>query len=468
MDGEDRAGGSGPELAVTIAAQDAVLSHAGYGMIPGMEFRLSCRRGTLALLIFAPALAVAQPTPVKPESVGFSSERLARLHEAMERPVSEKALAGVVTLLMRHGKLVEERSYGVKDLASGAPMTNDTIFRIYSMTKPVTGVAMMILYEEGKWHPTDRISKFIPELADVKVFKGTDASGAMITEAPAHAPTMAELMTHTAGFTYGLFGSTPVDKLYMSRNCFASANLHTMAQCIAGMPLLFQPGSKWVYSVSMDLQGYIIEKLSGKPLGEFMEEKIFKPLRMTDTAFFVPKEKRGRFATLYSGGPDGKLVASGEATGPKADFVSMPGAPSGGGGLVSTAKDYARFAQMLLNHGELDGARILSPATVDLMTANHLSPKLMTGEFSIGNATMRPGHGWGYDLAVINDPGTADEVVGKGTYYWEGAAATWFWVDPTNDLVFIGMTQRMFGTGQPQMNHVSRPTVYGALVRPNM
>ena len=206
----------------------------------------------------------------------------------------------------------------------------------------------------------------------------------MITEPPVHPPTMAELLTHTAGLTYGLFGATPVDKVYMAKNWFGAANLHVMTQCFAGIPLLYQPGSKWVYSVSMDIQGYIIEKLSGKPLPEFMEERIFKPLRMTDTAFFVPQEKRSRFATLYSGGPDGKLVVTGEASGPRADFVSLPGAPSGGGGLVSTARDYARFAQMLLNHGELDGARILSPATVDLMTSNHLSPRLLTGEFSIG------------------------------------------------------------------------------------
>ena len=422
----------------------------------------------LALVIFSSIFAFGQASEPKPESLGFSSERLGRLHEAMQRPVNDRSLAGVVTLLMRHGKLVEQRSYGVKDLASGAPMTNDTIFRIYSMTKPVTGVAMMILYEEGKWHPTDPISKFIPEFADLKVFKGVDANGAMITEPPVHAPTMAELLTHTAGFTYGLFGSTPVDKVYMARNCFGAADLHAMTQCFAGMPLLYQPGSKWVYSVSMDIQGYLIEKLSGKPLREFMEDRIFKPLRMRDTAFFVPKEKRNRFATLYSGGPDGTLVVTGEASGPKADFVSQPGAPSGGGGLVSTASDYARFAQMLLNHGELDGARILSPATVDLMTSNHLSPKLLTGEFSIGKAVMRPGHEWGYDLAVIDDPHAADEVVGKGTFYWEGAAATWFWVDPANDLVFVGMTQRMFGTGQPPMNHFSRPTVYGALTNPKM
>jgi len=431
--------------------------------------RLTLSSLTLALLALAgSSRLIAQPPEPKPESLGFSSDRLAHLHDAMQRTVDDHSLAGVVTLLMRHGKLVEQRSYGVKDLASRAPMTNDTIFRIYSMTKPVTGVAMMILYEEGKWHHTDPISKFIPEFAEVKVFKGLDANGAILTEPPVHPPTIEELLTHTAGLTYGLFGTTPVDKAYMSRNCFAAADLHAMSKCFAGLPLLYQPGSQWVYSVSMDIQGYLIEKLSGRPLAQFMEERIFKPLQMSDTAFFVPREKRARFATLYSGGPDGKLLTTGEASGPKADFVSPPGAPSGGGGLVSTARDYARFAQMLLNHGELDGARILSPATVALMTANHLPPKLLTGEFSIGKSVMRQGHGWGYDLAVYNDPPTAGEVVGKGTFYWEGAAATWFWIDPANDLIFVGMTQRMFGNGQPPMAHFSRPTVYGALTNPKM
>jgi CubicO group peptidase (beta-lactamase class C family) len=189
---------------------------------------------------------------------------------------------------------------------------------------------------------------------------------------------------------------------------------------------------------------------------------------MSDTAFFVPKEKRARFATLYAPGPDGKLVATGEASGPKADYVSVPGAASGGGGLVSTAKDYARFAQMLLNRGVLDGAHILSPASVELMTSNHLAPMLLSGEFSIAGAVMRPGHGWGYDLAVYNDPQTADEIVGRGTFYWAGAADTWFWADPTNDLVFVGMTQRMIGPGWPPMQSLSRPTVYGALINPRM
>ncbi len=431
--------------------------------------RRSCSFLAVLSALLAPVIAVAQQPMSTPEALGFSSARLNTLHAAMQREIDDKELAGIVTLLMRHGKVVEERAYGVADLATKTPIAKDAIFRIYSMTKPVTGVAMMMLYEEGKWHPTDPISKFIPEFADLRVFKSVDTNGRIVTEAPAHAPTMGELMTHTAGFTYGLFGDSPVDKLYVSANVLGAPDLHDMMRRIAAMPLLYQPGTKWVYSVSMDIQGYIIEKITGKSLTDFMNERIFRPLKMTDTAFFVPEEKRSRFATLYAGDANGRLIASGkDPAGAPADYVSRPGAPSGGGGLVSTAKDYARFAQMLLNHGTLEGARILAPATVDLMTSNHLAPRLLTGEFSIGKTVMRPGHGWGYDFAVFTDPLAADEVVGRGTYYWEGAADTWFWIDPANDLIFIGMTQRMFGNGQPPMSFRSRGPVYGALVNPKM
>jgi CubicO group peptidase (beta-lactamase class C family) len=407
-------------------------------------------------------LSVAFAQQTNPEALGFSSARLDRLHAAMQGEVDRKELAGVVTLLARHGKVVEARVYGKKDIASGAPMTADTIFRIFSMSKPVTGVAMMILYEEGKWLPSDPISKFIPEFAHLKVFKGLDQSGQMILEDPVHAPTMRELMSHTAGFTYGIFGATPVDKMYMDEHVLGAQSLQEMIDKLAKIPLLYQPGTRWVYSVSMDIQGYIVEKLSGQPLPDFMRQHIFEPLKMKDTGFYVPKEKWDRFATLYRGDKDGVMVASG----PERGYATQPTMPSGGGGLVSTAQDYMRFAQMLLNRGELDGVRILSPASVALMTSNHLAPKLMTGEFSIGNEVIRPGMGYGYDCSVFTDPLEADEVVGKGTFYWLGAADTWFWVDPTNDLVFVGMTQRMFGPGQPDVEHLSRAVLYQALVDP--
>jgi CubicO group peptidase (beta-lactamase class C family) len=404
----------------------------------------------------------------KPEALGFSSERLERLHATMRREVDEKQLAGVVTILARHGKVVEERTYGMKDIASGAPMTRDTIFRIFSMTKPVTGVAMMILYEEGKWHPLDPVSKYIPEFAHLKVFKGVDESGKLILEDPVHPPTMRELMTSTAGFTYGIFGTSLVDKMYLDQKVLQSQSLQEMIDKLAKIPLLYQPGTRWVYSVAMDIQGYIVEKLSGQSLPDFMQQHIFGPLGMKDTGFFVPQEKRNRFATLYAEDPEGELVVNPSPGLTSDDYTTQPSMPSGGGGVVSTAEDYLRFAQMLLNAGELDGVRILAPATVDLMTSNHLAPNLMSGEFSIGPAIIRPGMGWGYDCAVYADPVEADNVVGKGAFFWYGAADTWFWVDPTNDLIFVGMTQRMFGPGWPDVEGLTQPLVYQALVKPRI
>jgi CubicO group peptidase (beta-lactamase class C family) len=216
----------------------------------------------------------------------------------------------------------------------------------------------------------------------------------------------------------------------------------------------------------MDIQGYIVEKLSGQSLPDFMQQHIFGPLGMKDSGFFVPAEKRNRFATLYASGQNGELVLNQAPTVNTDDFATQPSMPWGGGGMVSTAEDYLRFAQMLLDGGELDGVRILAPATVELMTTNHLAPNLMTGEFSIGPAVMRPGLGWGYDCAVYTDPREADEVVGKGTFFWLGAADTWFWVDPTNDLIFVGMTQRRIGPGEPNVEALSQPVVYQALVKP--
>ena len=297
--------------------------------------------------------------------------------------------------------MVEERTYGKKDIASGAPMTQDTIFRIYSMSKPVTGVAMMILYEEGKWRPFDPISKYIPEFAHLKVFKGADASGNMILEDPVHPPTMRELMTHTAGFTYGIFGTTMVDKMYTEQKVLRSNSLQEMIDKLAKMPLLYQPGTRWVYSVSMDIQGYIVEKLSGQSLPDFMQQRIFGPLGMKDSGFYVPQEKRNRFATLYREDPKGELVADGTAGAAPTDYATQPTMASGGGGMVSSAQDYLRFAQMLLNEGELDGVRILAPATVQFMTSNHLAASVMTNE---GELDPRPGAGVGLRLRGVLGP----------------------------------------------------------------
>ena len=405
-------------------------------------------------------------TIVKPETVGFSSERLENLHALMQRTVDQKQIAGIVTILARHGKVVEYRTYGQRDMASGAPMTKDVIFRDFSMTKPVTGVAMMILYEQGKWLPSDPIAKFIPEFAHLKVYKGTGADGKMILVDPDHAPTMRELMTHTAGFTYGFFGDTPVDKMYREENLLASKNLQEFVEKLSRIPLLYQPGKGWTYSMSMDIEGYIVEKLSGQSLPDFMRDRIYQPLGMRDAGFFVPAEKRNRFTTLYRTGPNGELIADASASRRSGDYDVQPPMPSGGGGMVSTAEDYYRFAQMLANGGELDGKRILSPATVKLMASNHVPAELLTGQFGIGYQVMRPGFGYGYNGAVVFDPLEANLPDGKGEFFWDGAAGTWFWVDPTNDVVFIGMIQRMLGPASPNLEYESRSAVYGALVDP--
>jgi CubicO group peptidase (beta-lactamase class C family) len=436
----------------------------------------SAAHSLLASLVAASALSVSTAqkatstgqhvfdmTVHSPESVGFSSERLERLHAVMQQAVDKKELAGIVTILARHGKIVDYRAYGQRDMEAPAPMTKDTIFRDYSMTKPVTAVAMMILFEQGKWLPSDPISKFIPEFEHLKVFNGLDAEGKMILVDPEHKPTMRELMTHSAGFTYGFFGDLPVDVMYRDQKVMQSASLQEMIDKLAKIPLSYQPGKKWVYSLSMDIQGYIIEKLSGESLPDFMRENIYTPLGMKDAGFFVPAEKRSRFAALYDANKnDGLDLNPGSAT----DYSTQPSMPSGGGGMVSTAEDYYRFAQMLGDDGELSGKRILAPASVKLMTSNHLPQSLLTGEFGIGAQQIRPGFGYGYNCAVEYDPAMANLPDGKGTFLWDGAAGTWFWVDPTNDIVFIGMIQRMRG-GNPNVQYLSRSLVYQALVDPS-
>jgi CubicO group peptidase (beta-lactamase class C family) len=412
-----------------------------------------------------PAAPAVDMTPVSPESVGFSSQRLERLHAAIQDEIAGKHLAGAVTILARHGKIIDYRTYGVRDLATSAPMTKDTIFRDYSMTKPVTGVAMMILYEEGKWLPSDPISKFIPEFAHLKVFNGFDSTGKMLLAEPDHAPTMRELMTHTAGFTYGN-GDTPVDKMYGALKVRDAKTLQEIIDRLAQIPLLYQPGHGWTYSMSMDIQGYIVEKLSGQSLPDFTRDHIFTPLGMKDAGFYVPAGKRARFAAGYYE-EKGELVAEPTANGVPTDYETQPTAPSGGGGLVSTAEDYYRFATMLLNRGQLDGTRILAPSSVKLMTSNHLPAELLNGHFGIGEHIMRPGFGYGYNCAVVFDPPQANLPVGKGTFFWDGAAGTWFWVDPANDLVFVGMIQRRSSPDNHQLVYRSHALVYQALVDPS-
>jgi CubicO group peptidase (beta-lactamase class C family) len=404
-----------------------------------------------------------EATAASPESAGFSSERLENLHRIIQSEIDEKQLAGAITILARHGKIVDYRVYGERDLDSHTPMAKDTIFRDYSMSKPVTGVAMMILFEQGKWLPNDPIAKYIPEFKNLQVFNGVDKEGKLILIAPEHPPTMRELMSHSAGFSYGR-GDTVVDAMYKDAKLLESASLQEMIDKLSKIPLNYQPGKGWTYSVSMDIEGYLVEKLSGQRLPDFMRDHIFTPLGMRDAGFFVPQEKRSRFATNYRL-EGGKLVPT-NAMALANNYSAPPPLASGGGGLVSTAEDYYRFAQMLGNNGELEGKRVLSPASVKLMGTNHLPPNLLTGEFGIGMHVMRPGFGYGYNCAVVYDPGEANLPVGKGTLFWDGAAGTWFWVDPANDIVFVGMIQRLTAPDNHPLLYRSHAAVYGALLDP--
>jgi len=406
----------------------------------------------LLLVLLTTAAGAADLPTAKPESVGMSSQRLGKLKSEMQALVDRNQLPGVVTMVAKDGKVVEFDVAGKRDVESGAPLQKDSIFRIYSMSKPITGVAMMMLFEEGKWQLNDPVSKHIPEFANLKVAKVNPQSGAVTQVAPDHPMTMRELMSHSGGLTYGVFGSTPVDKMYTDVNVLdRDATLQAMIDKLGKIPLLHQPGERWHYSVSVDVQGYLVEKLSGQPFAEFLKQRIFDPLGMKDTAFYVPADKLNRFVSFYTYDKDRKYVAHPGIP----DFSKPPGAPSGGGGLVSTAMDYMRFCQMLLNGGELDGHRLLSPLSVQLMRSNVLP---------VSARTMGPGTGFGLDFAVVEDPVAAGGYGGEGTFYWGGYAGTWFWIDPVYNMIVVGMIQ-IRGDGSPDVRGLSRNLTYQAIVK---
>ncbi|MGA0606994.1 serine hydrolase domain-containing protein [Phenylobacterium sp. VNQ135] len=413
----------------------------------------------------APALELSQT--VAPEAVGFDSQRLARLDAYMAKVVADGRVPGMTTLLARHGKVVSFKTYGAKSYG-GAPMTPDTIFRIYSMTKPVTGVAMMILFEEGKWRLDDPVTRYVPEFKNLRVMKGVDGNGKPILEDIKRPPTMREIMSHTAGFGYGLQDEHPVDKLYREKGVLSAPSTQAMIERTAEIPLVFQPGTDWRYSSSVDIQGYIVEKLTGMTLGQFMDQRIFKPLRMNDTAFYVPAAKAGRLAPVYYYNRDSKKVEEAKVLfgGEMPTYLTPPAWESGGGGLVSTTMDYARFAQMVANKGELDGVRILSPASVEMMGTNVIPKDVLVSSNGTTGSRFNEAVGFGLDFMVVNDPRAAGTLEGKGSMSWGGAAGTWFWVDPTNDVIFVGMIQRLGGTGGDDLGSAARTLTYQALTHP--
>jgi CubicO group peptidase (beta-lactamase class C family) len=427
------------------------------------QFRLVAT-GFIGLLVAA-SLSFAQPAikavakggsrdlgPASPESVGISSERLVRLDAAMKRLVEDKTVAGLVTLVERHGKVVDFNAVGKLDVTKPDPVQKDSIFRIYSMSKPVTGVAMMMLYEEGKWRIDDPVSRYIPEFAKLKVYTGKNDDGSPKLEDARRSLTMRELMTHTGGLGYVLNGNNPVDHMIIEQHILNDhAPLQAMIDGLGKTPLLAQPGTRWSYSIGVDVQGYLVEKFSGMSFGDFARTRIFEPLGMKDTGFYVPKEKLSRLALVHAGaGADLKVDTN------RPDPTFVPLGPSGGGGLFSTAMDYAHFCEMLLQGGKFGNTRLLAPRTVEMMRTNHVNPEALK--------TMAPGTGWGMDFQVVMDPAAAGDSVSTGTFSWWGIAGTWFWIDPVEDLAFVGMVQHQNTRTTTPIHGLSRSLVYQAIL----
>ncbi|HYM21802.1 MAG TPA: serine hydrolase domain-containing protein [Vicinamibacterales bacterium] len=399
-----------------------------------------------------PAKASRDLAMAPPESVGIAPDRLKRLDAAMSKIVADKQVVGLVTLLERHGKIVDFNAYGERNVASPEPLQKDAIFRIYSMTKPVTGVAMMMLYEEGKWHLDDPVARYIPEFSKLKVYVGKNEDGTPKLEDARRSMTMRELMTHTAGLGYVLNPNNPVDRMVIDAGVLnAAAPLSKMIDGLGRIPLLAQPGTRWSYSIAVDVQGYLIEKFSGMPFADFARTRIFEPLGMKDTAFYVPKEKLARFSEVHTGSGASLAIDTN-----RPEPTAVPLGPSGGGGLFSTAPDYARFCEMLLQGGQLNGVRLLAPRTVEMMRTNHVNPDPLK--------TMAPGTGWGMDFQVVMDAAAAGDAVPNGTFSWFGIAGTWFWIDPVDDLAFVGMVgHQNLQTTRP-IHALTRSLVYGAVV----
>lgn len=377
-----------------------------------------------------------------PESVGMDSERLARIDTAMADFLKDNRLPGVMTLVQRRGKVVHLGKYGLMDIAAGKPMREDGIFRIYSMTKPIVSVALMTLYEEGRLSLNDPVAKYIPAFKDTKVYAGMGPTGMkLVDQSPVM--TVYHLLTHTSGLSYGWFFDTPVEDLY--RQTFPERYQRTdvladIIDQLAALPLLFQPGTQWRYSFATDVVGHLIQVIADMPLGDFLAERIFKPLGMVDTGFMVPAEKCHRIAPIYASKAlydpfelelkDVPLLR---------DVTTSTTCPSGGGGLLSTLADYLAFANCVLNMGKYQGGRLLGRKTIEWMTTNHMPPALMP--ITMGENVID--HGFGLGFGVVETLGASRSVTSVGKYGWGGAANTDYWADPSEALIGLMMTQYM-------------------------
>ncbi|OGP51327.1 MAG: serine hydrolase [Deltaproteobacteria bacterium RBG_13_43_22] len=383
---------------------------------------------------------------IKPEEVGLSGERLARIDQHLkQRYLASKKIAGTLTLIARHGQVAYLSPLGLMDMERNKAMTEDTIFRIYSMTKPITSVALMMLYEQGFFQLNDPVDKYIPEWRNLAVYAAGNHP-LFLTSRPERAMTIRDLMTHMSGLTYAFMERTNVDAAYRKLEIGVlggGRTLRDMIEKLAFLPLEFSPGTRWNYSVSTDVLGYLIEIMSGMPFDQYLKSRIFDPLRMVDTDFHVPVEKIERFAANYSRRTDKTLKLEDDPG--NSTYSKPPTFFSGGGGLVSTIADYYRFCQMLLNGGELDGERILGRKTIEMMTMNHLPGGQDLSRLSVSTFSQIANEGNGFGLGFSVHLGSEkSQVIGSvGEYAWGGAASTAFWIDPLEDLIVIFLTQFM-------------------------
>lgn len=422
----------------------------------------------------APAADVTWPRQAvaDPATIGFTRTGLDALDARMKQSVADGDTAGMTYILLRHGQVADFKSIGKQ--TPDKAMTLDSLFRIYSMTKPITGVALMQLYEKGKWQLDDPITKYLPELANLKELTW-DADGKVVVGAdgmpvltkPRKPATMRQLMSHTAGFGYGLSDGDPVNRAFREKGVLAARDLDDLMKKVAEIPLMYEPGTRWFYSIAVDIQGYLVQKLSGQKFGDYLKQHVTGPMGMTDTAFYVTPDRKPRFSEVYHWDRQQNALIMNPARTDRGDYADPTRLESGGGGLVSSTHDYARFCQMLLNKGEIGGKRILKPETIRLMAQNHIGDLRLTMNFGSSQSGFDAVR-FGLDFAVYTDPGAAGLPFGKGTYFWAGAAGTWFWVDPVNDLAFVGMIQNLGGNrpGGINFRNDSGKLIYAALARP--
>lgn len=403
---------------------------------------------------------------VKPEEVGLSSPRLARIGEHFQRYIDAGKVAGTLTLVARQRKVAYFEAQGHLEIERRRPVSQDSIFRIYSMTKPITSVGLMMLYEQGRFQLDDPVHRFIPSWRGLGVYVGGNHP-AWKTAAAERPMTIRDLLSHTSGLTYGFMERTNVDAAYrtlgVADRTRPGYTLRDMVETLAGLPLEFSPGTRWNYSVSTDVVGHLIEVISGQPLDAYLREHVLQPLGMHDTAFVITDEQRARFAANYERQADSSLKLIDDP----AKSVYREGTFfSGGGGLVSTAGDYFRFTAMMLNKGELDGIRLLGRKTVELMTMNHLpNGQDLTALAQAGmfTETAYAGVGFGLGFSVTQSPARAQISGTPGEYAWGGAASTAFWIDPVEDLIVIFMTQLMPSSSYPLRREL-RALAYSALI----